>query len=887
MDEDVDVDIDVDDDDFLAELDAMVSGDSTGEDASVSADGGLEPTENHRALQSDDSLLEDKDKASPSDNGRMNPFLQPPGESTPRPDVPVFTGYPTNRNESTSSLIDGPSNKDGMVSTEEFERMQAELNALRSFKYESIERHRQLAKLDEQKPMEKDEKKAVHRTLEKTMSFAGAFNKRLRNAAAKTMSGTKEKAAQAEQVSILQRRIHELESEIQLHKETKDQLAEELRNVTDDFHDQRMSYQSTIQDLTLKLNKIESTESAESAETSNENNPGDTTHDKSLESIQLLQKEQHNSKILESKCGRLGDEIKRQSQEIDSLRSQLRRVVDESATHMQDAMSARSETEKLKTDLGRSSAMLSESQGQQNNLKTSLSTLQIRLLECEDVMQSENLRANEAESEIGRLQLLLDTANESRKQLSKKQESESVESTALMGSLTVANKALTRELEEKRTTADEATASLTAVKEELALSTIEIDRLKNLCDKTQLDNDSLQARVTELEPRLDSFSKLEARLQSEEESRAALEQENLMLVGASEKLSATITAYEEALNLERKKVTDVNLESESLKNSINSKESNLQELERTNESLTADFKNLENINTKSEEQVKCLQVEIEQVTSNLDEVQSNHAQDIKTLKKKIMDLETTVSREADRANGLQQKLKDSEAQRKLDQKQNSKNLKTLTRQLKKQTESGNSNLGSELLHDDAGSSSSENQSNPHNGHSRSASLDTSSIVPLTVENQQSHASTSISLSIPQHAASSAARQKRRESKTSGAAGCSDCMKKDQKIAFYERHTGDLTADLQNKGKIIQSFMLRENVGKLLPPVTQSSPSKAKAKANSFGRVALALGVGKSKGAMTLELALEINNKLQQVIEDTLLQNIHLRESLDLISRQPP
>lgn len=39
------------------------------------------------------------------------------------------------------------------------------------------------------------------------------------------------------------------------------------------------------------------------------------------------------------------------------------------------------------------------------------------------------------------------------------------------------------------------------------------------------------------------------------------------------------------------------------------------------------------------------------------------------------------------------------------------------------------------------------------------------------------------------------------------------------------------------------------------------------------------------GSMTLDLSLEINKKLQAVLEDTLLKNITLKESLDTLGQE--
>lgn len=106
---------------------------------------------------------------------------------------------------------------------------------------------------------------------------------------------------------------------------------------------------------------------------------------------------------------------------------------------------------------------------------------------------------------------------------------------------------------------------------------------------------------------------------------------------------------------------------------------------------------------------------------------------------------------------------------------------------------------------------------------------------------------------------------------SALAGCTSCRKLTRKIDFYESHVKDLTEDVKNKAKIIQSYLLREKRGQLLPPKKAPPPSSN-----------MLLSFTRNPSS---ELTAEANQKLQQVTEDTLLQNIHLRESLDVMSAQ--
>jgi hypothetical protein len=98
------------------------------------------------------------------------------------------------------------------------------------------------------------------------------------------------------------------------------------------------------------------------------------------------------------------------------------------------------------------------------------------------------------------------------------------------------------------------------------------------------------------------------------------------------------------------------------------------------------------------------------------------------------------------------------------------------------------------------------------------------------------------------------------------------------------HITHMTADLKNKSKIIQMYLLREKVGKLEPK--RRDAVKAPPPTTAFGSMTAAFSSKpKSVNGVTLELALEMNTRLQQVTEDALLKNIQLQESLDVLSSQ--
>uniref|UniRef100_A0A4X2MDM7 Coiled-coil domain containing 186 n=1 Tax=Vombatus ursinus TaxID=29139 RepID=A0A4X2MDM7_VOMUR len=107
-------------------------------------------------------------------------------------------------------------------------------------------------------------------------------------------------------------------------------------------------------------------------------------------------------------------------------------------------------------------------------------------------------------------------------------------------------------------------------------------------------------------------------------------------------------------------------------------------------------------------------------------------------------------------------------------------------------------------------------------------------------------------------------------------------RKNEKIEFMEDHIKQLVEEIRKKTKIIQSYILREEAGTL------------SSEASDFNKVHLSRRGGimaslytshPADSGLTLELSLEINRKLQAVLEDTLLKNITLKENLQTLGTE--
>lgn len=107
-------------------------------------------------------------------------------------------------------------------------------------------------------------------------------------------------------------------------------------------------------------------------------------------------------------------------------------------------------------------------------------------------------------------------------------------------------------------------------------------------------------------------------------------------------------------------------------------------------------------------------------------------------------------------------------------------------------------------------------------------------------------------------------------------------RKNEKIEFMEDHIKQLVEEIRKKTKIIQSYVLREESGALSSEASDFN----KAHLSRRGGIMASLYTSHpADSGLTLDLSLEINRKLQAVLEDTLLKNIMLKENLQTLGSE--
>nr|CAD7427999.1 unnamed protein product [Timema monikensis] len=107
-------------------------------------------------------------------------------------------------------------------------------------------------------------------------------------------------------------------------------------------------------------------------------------------------------------------------------------------------------------------------------------------------------------------------------------------------------------------------------------------------------------------------------------------------------------------------------------------------------------------------------------------------------------------------------------------------------------------------------------------------------------------------------------------------------RKTEKLEFLEEHSRQLVTELQKKSHIILSYIMREQDGAL----SSNSMDQNKVEVTKHGGIMASVYSSKPvDNSMTLELSLEINRKLQAVLEDILLKNITLKENIDTLGSE--
>lgn len=117
----------------------------------------------------------------------------------------------------------------------------------------------------------------------------------------------------------------------------------------------------------------------------------------------------------------------------------------------------------------------------------------------------------------------------------------------------------------------------------------------------------------------------------------------------------------------------------------------------------------------------------------------------------------------------------------------------------------------------------------------------------------------------------------------------DNARKSEKLDFLEEHVQDLVAEVKKKNRIIQFFFAKEDAGSLASEASDRHKDMKllyQAEMAKHGGIMSSMYNMKSlDNGLSLELSMEINQKLQSVLEDTLLKNIMLKDNLSTLGAE--
>eukprot|EP00041_Stephanoeca_diplocostata_P037933 m.1459927 g.1459927 ORF g.1459927 m.1459927 type:complete len:1019 (-) comp25129_c0_seq2:3453-6509(-) len=763
-----------------------------------------------------------------------------------------------------------------------------------------------------------------------TKKWTGAWNKRFNRDKEKDKDKNSE---QIDELAQARQQVSQLQAEIVLHKEMKDQLTADLRVAMCDFEDQRNTFKATIVSLTERNTALLAQLTRHSGSDHDIHPAPDTTAasgpsvgdpDTSAvvtssdgtnpdgASADALQEATIRIQFLESKCARLADDIQRQNAERDQMRTDLGKATAALNKLEEERNLLRRDIVRLNDELSEQIEQLHEAERANLQAVQFRKNLEERLSDCETALEAEFKRGNEADSEVRSLIQQLSEAEAVVEKLktemagtSAKVQKTEEESTAAVSGLAAANKHLMLQVEESHTARKSADKRIEELTTKLSVSSTEAEGMRASLLDTERQLAALTGaksvvdhQVAQLEAQTvtqsEDIARLRREVEEEREGRKALEQESRMVVDGNQRVSAALSATEGTLERERSRLAtsqaDVARLTAELASVTAQKETLCTEVEtlRANDiSLRAEKDSLLAANTSLTTQADELraalttaEAEVAASTTKLEELQSSQAEEV---------------------TRLEQSLQDSEQQRKLDQRKNAKSIKDLTRQLQKQQPTPATPHG--------GASSGAMPSSPNHRRTMSDTIrpDSGATPSSTTTVSSAQRRTAAHPTAAGHArgdderdaaiaAAAAARLRGAgaspapKSACAHARACAICVKREKKAAFLQTHNDDLIADLQKKSKIIQTFLLREEKGKIGPTngrirpgaPTGSSPPKQ----NLGTRMASVFQLpGDKHKQEQLELTVEANRKLQLVTEDVLLQNIHLRESLDVLSAE--
>ena len=696
-------------------------------------------------------------------------------------------------------------------------------------------------------------------------------------------------------------------------QETKDQLARDFNALQSDTSDQKATYQSSMkalsdknQGLRLEIERMEAMLSKPTQSVGSvEGGPVPAASGQGVETLKRcyspscagsslpsasaaataeteeeLRATKENLALFQLKVQRTVAEMKEQASDIEGLRAQLRLANEATATSLKA-------NEQLKQKVGTLVQTCADQDAAAVKLKREMSEWQIRIQEEKKITAREQDFRKDATAKLSAVELEMSRRTEEhatlRANLEKTIESVQVEhqeSVAAGQQLTSSNKALQDQVELLKTATTSTLDDIKRLANEKGAAVTKQKEMQVELDATRADNESwlkknaaLETESEILKAQLLALVDVKGDLDAERENRQVITQESTMMKEASER--AVKSQSETAALLDAEKAT-----SATLRESLSKTDKELGQVSEKGAVLAASLEDFAARCANADAAAQTLTAFAEKLRGDMHETSERLAKKQAAYAVDMAAKAEALHKSTAQIAQLQQELSDSEAQRKLDKRKGDKRVQDLTRQLQK----ANKRESTDSHRSRGSTSSSQGHTPPRasaadkEGARAPASRDTAPPSPRLARSASSRGESRFG----------APRLSGPGSPDKGAAPCGSCAKLEERLRFLESHAAELTNDLKKQRKIINAFLLREEHGKLAPPSRRKPPQHQAKSGYTLGLGAVTSAFSSKKAGpagMTLELALEMNATLQQVTEDTLLKNISLQESLDIITSQ--
>ncbi|XP_056324977.1 coiled-coil domain-containing protein 186 isoform X2 [Danio aesculapii] len=541
-----------------------------------------------------------------------------------------------------------------------------------------------------------------------------------------------------------------------------------------------------------------------------------------------VDKQARRGNTLAQEKGRLQQLYDAKENEVTRLTRELEKVKEEINSHVikvkwaQNKLKSETDTHKETKDrLKETTAKLTQAKEETEQIRKN----------CQDMIrtyqESEEIKSNELDAK------LRETKGELEKQ--KQEQTDQLEM----------HKAKIKELEDLKRTFKEGMDELTTLRTKVKCLEDERPRWEDELSKYREIINRQKAEIQNQREKLTAITRLEEQHQRDEQEIASLQEEvenlNSQITDLQRDIEGSRTREAELLGF-TEKLSSKNAQLQSESNSLQA------QLDRLNSSSRE-------LHNKLEDTERCLS----DVTDRLKREEQQRQEDVLALQTERTSLQTETSQLKTRVEELRDELVTQKRKQAV-------NIKDLTKQLlqarKKleQVENGGC--------DREGSSMGSRSSSSGSLNARGSSMDDRS-----PENQSS-SSVVVVDSFPEVDKAVLVERIVRLQKAHA--------RKNEKIEFMEDHIKQLVEEIRKKTKIIQSYVLREESGALSSEASDFN----KAHLSRRGGIMASLYTSHpADSGLTLDLSLEINRKLQAVLEDTLLKNITLKENLQTLGSE--